>query len=91
MNGRDERPPAFLEEFKDSLLYARLPTRWTAEAAVAATTFAILAAALLLLDVRDRTLAILGAIGAVWFGARIAIAAVRARRPGPPMGPGRID
>jgi hypothetical protein len=81
----------FFEEFKNSLLYAKLPTHWAVEAAVAATTLAFIAAALLLLDVNDRTLAVLGAIGAAWFGSRIAIVAVRARRAGPPMGPGRID
>ncbi|GAA2151649.1 MULTISPECIES: hypothetical protein [Glycomyces] len=79
----------FLEEFKQSLLYAKLPTHWAVEAAVAAATFAVLAAAYLLLDASDRTFAVLSAIAAVWFGARIAIVAVRGRRP--PMGPGRID
>jgi hypothetical protein len=79
----------FLEEFKNSLLYAKLPTHWAVEAAVAAATFAILAAAMLLLDAGDRSVAILAAIAAAWFGIRIAIVAVRARRP--PMGRGRID
>ncbi|GAA2146818.1 hypothetical protein [Glycomyces algeriensis] len=81
----------FLEEFKNSLLYAKLPTHWAVEAAVAATTFAVIAAALLLLDAGDRTAMVLGAAAVVWFGSRIAIVAVRARRSGPPMGPRRID
>jgi hypothetical protein len=81
----------FLEEFKNSLLYAKLPTHWAVEAAVAATTFAVIAAALLLLDVSGGTRAFLGAAWVVWFGSRIAVVAVRARRGGPPMGPGRID
>ncbi|MDN3242643.1 hypothetical protein [Glycomyces tritici] len=81
----------FLEEFKNSLLYARLPTHWAVEAAVAATTFAVIAAAVLLLDPGDRTVLVLGAAAAVWSGSRIAVVAVRARRQGPPMGPGRID
>lgn len=69
----------FLEEFKNSLFYARLPTRWSVEAAVAAVSLAFVAGALLLLDVRPRTVAVLGAIGVVWFGSRIAIVAVRGR------------
>jgi hypothetical protein len=44
---------------------------------------------MLLLDAGDRSVAILAAIAAAWFGIRIAIVAVRARRP--PMGRGRID
>jgi hypothetical protein len=79
----------FLEEFKNSLLHDKFPTHWAVEAAVAAATFAILAAALLLLEASDRTLAVLAAIAAAWFGIRVAIVAVRGRRP--PMGPGRID
>lgn len=79
----------FFEEFKQSLLYAKLPTHWAVEAAVAAVTAAILAAAFLLLDVSDRARAVLAAIAAVWFGARIVIIAVKGRRP--PMGRGRVD
>jgi hypothetical protein len=69
----------FFEEFKQSLLYARLPSHWSVEAAVAALTFAVLAAALLLLEVQDRTFAVLGSIAVAWFGVRIAIVAVRGR------------
>ncbi|MFG3342258.1 hypothetical protein [Glycomyces sp. NPDC048151] len=79
------------EEFKNSMFYAKLPTRWPVEAAVAALTFAIIAAAFLLLDVSDRTVVVLGSIALAWFGIRIAIVAVRSRGQGPPMGPGRLD
>ncbi|MCC3763060.1 hypothetical protein K3N28_08250 [Glycomyces sp. TRM65418] len=71
--------PMFLEEFKNSLFYSRLPTRWSVEAAVAAFSLAFLVGALLLLDADPRTLAVIGAIGVVWFGSRIAIVAVRGR------------
>jgi hypothetical protein len=57
------------------------PTHWAVEAAVAAAPFAILAAALLLLEASDRTLAVLAAIAAAWFGIRIAIVAVKGRHP----------
>ena len=70
----------FREEFKDSFLYAKLPTRWTVEAAVAATTLALMGVLLLLLDVSGRTLVFVGAVAAVWFGSRIALVAVKARK-----------
>lgn len=70
----------FFEEFKHSLLYAKLPTRWPVEVAVAASTFAIMGVLLLLLDVSDRAFAVLAAIAAVWFGARIALVAVKGRK-----------
>lgn len=70
----------FLEEFKNSLIHGALPTRWVAEAAVAATTFALLGTAHLVLDVSTRTLVVIGAIATAWFGTRIAIIAAKGRR-----------
>lgn len=79
----------FLEEFKNSLLYAKLPSHWATEAAVAVVTVAVAAGAFVLLDVSDRRVLVVGAVGAAWFGVRIAIIAVRRRSR--PMGPGRLD